>query len=34
MFLATLNILKMNLWYKDIPNVFSYAEYLKNEIMV
>jgi hypothetical protein len=34
MFLDMLNILKMNLWYKDIQNVFSYAEYLKNESMV
>ena len=31
MFLAMLN--KMNLWNKDIVNVFSYAEYLKNESM-
>ena len=34
MFIAMHNILKMKLWYKDIPNVFSYTEYLKNESMV
>jgi hypothetical protein len=34
MFLAMMNILKMKLWYKEILNVFSYAEYRKNEMFL